>query len=83
MKATILLAGFATLAIPVCAIAQDHHATVQPDALKWSAPAVYSPGAQTRRGQGRSNKRGHVRCSSESAGRISKSRPTIIPMMRM
>ena len=46
MRGTILLAGLAALAIPICAIAQDHHATVQPDGLKWSAPAVYSPGAQ-------------------------------------
>ena len=46
MRATIWLAALSTLAIPVCAIAQDHHATVQSDALKWSTPAVYAPGAQ-------------------------------------
>ena len=46
MRATILLAGLSVLAMPVCAIAQDHHATAQSDGLKWSAPAVYAPGAQ-------------------------------------
>jgi quercetin dioxygenase-like cupin family protein len=46
MRTTILLAVFSTLAISTCAVAQDHHATVQPDHLKWSAPAVYGPGAQ-------------------------------------
>jgi len=46
MRGTILLATLSALAMPVCAIAQDHHATVQPDAIKWSAPAAYAPGAQ-------------------------------------
>jgi hypothetical protein len=47
MRRTILLAILSALAMPVCAIAQDHHhATVQPDAVKWSAPAAYAPGAQ-------------------------------------
>lgn len=47
MRQTILLAVLSALATPVCAIAQDHHhATVQPDAVKWSAPAAYAPGAQ-------------------------------------
>ena len=46
MRATVLLAALSTLAMPIGAIAQDHHATVQPDALKWSVPAVYAPGAQ-------------------------------------
>jgi anti-sigma factor ChrR (cupin superfamily) len=32
--------------VPICAQAQDHHATVQVDDLKWSAPAAYAPGAQ-------------------------------------
>ena len=32
--------------MPICATAQDHHATAQPDVLKWSVPAVYAPGAQ-------------------------------------
>jgi quercetin dioxygenase-like cupin family protein len=44
MRATVLLAVLATLAIP--AIAADHHGTVQADGLKWSAPAAYAPGAQ-------------------------------------
>jgi quercetin dioxygenase-like cupin family protein len=46
MRGIILLAALSALAMPVCAIAQDHHATVQPDAIKWSAPAAYAPGAQ-------------------------------------
>ena len=46
MRGTILLAGLAMLAMPIGAVAQDHHATVQADNLKWSAPAVYAPGAQ-------------------------------------
>ena len=47
MRQTILLAVLSALAMPVCAIAQDHqHATVQSDAMKWSAPAAYAPGAQ-------------------------------------
>ena len=41
-----VLAAALTLAVPMQAIAQDHHATVQLDGLKWSAPAVYAPGAQ-------------------------------------
>ena len=44
MRRTIALAVLSALATPVCANAQDHHhATVQPDALKWSAPAAYAP----------------------------------------
>ncbi|HEX7792127.1 MAG TPA: cupin domain-containing protein, partial [Afipia sp.] len=46
MRRTILLAVLSTLAMPVCAIAQDHHAIAQADDLKWSAPAAYAPGAQ-------------------------------------
>jgi hypothetical protein len=46
MTRTMLLAGLTVLVVPVCALAQDHHATVQADDLKWSAPAVYAPGAQ-------------------------------------
>jgi quercetin dioxygenase-like cupin family protein len=47
MRRTIPLAILSALAMPVCAIAQDHHhATVQSDAVKWSAPAAYAPGAQ-------------------------------------
>ena len=46
MRRIALVAACSALVMPVCAIAQDHHATVQPDALKWSTPAVYAPGAQ-------------------------------------
>ena len=47
MRKTVLIASFVALAsIPIYAIAQDHHATVQSDGLKWSAPAVYAAGAQ-------------------------------------
>jgi hypothetical protein len=46
MRRAILLAGLSTLVMPLGAIADDSHATVQPDALKWSTPAVYAPGAQ-------------------------------------
>ena len=45
-KAFILIAGLSALAMPTYAVAQDHHATVQADGLKWSTPAVYAPGAQ-------------------------------------
>ncbi len=43
------LAVLAALATPAGALAQaphDHHATVQPGDLKWSAPAAYAKGAQ-------------------------------------
>lgn len=46
MRRIALVAACSALAMPICAIAQDHHITVQPDALKWSTPAVYAPGAQ-------------------------------------
>jgi quercetin dioxygenase-like cupin family protein len=47
MRSTALLIGLLTLALPICAVAQDHHAAaVQPDELKWSAPGAYAPGAQ-------------------------------------
>jgi quercetin dioxygenase-like cupin family protein len=48
MKKSLLAAGIlAAAAIPVLAIASDdHHATVRPDALKWTAPAAYAKGAQ-------------------------------------
>ena len=47
MRGRILLVVLSTLSMPVCAIAQEHsHTTAQPDNLKWSAPAVYNPGAQ-------------------------------------
>lgn len=45
-----LIAGVAVVAavsIPVVTVfANDHHATVQPDAIKWTAPAAYAKGAQ-------------------------------------
>ena len=44
MRGTIVLAALA-FSFPAGAT-EDHHATVQPDALKWSAPAAYAPGAQ-------------------------------------
>ena len=46
MRVTSLFAALLALAMPIGAVAQDHHATVQSDGLKWSAPAVYQPGAQ-------------------------------------
>ena len=46
MRAVLSLAAVLTLATPLYTLAQDHHATVQSDGLKWSAPAVYAPGAQ-------------------------------------
>jgi quercetin dioxygenase-like cupin family protein len=46
MRVTSLFAALPALAMPIGAVAQDHHATVQSDGLKWSAPAVYNPGAQ-------------------------------------
>ena len=44
MRGSLALAALWMLATP--AFAQDHHATVQADGLKWSAPATYAPGAQ-------------------------------------
>ena len=44
MRGSLGLAVLCLLAAP--ALAQDHHATVQADGLKWSAPAAYAPGAQ-------------------------------------
>jgi quercetin dioxygenase-like cupin family protein len=48
MKKRLLAVGLlGAAALPVCVIAaEDHHATVQPDAIKWSAPAAYAQGAQ-------------------------------------
>lgn len=59
MRRTVSLAAFSALAIPICAMAQDHHATVQPDALKWATPAVYAPGAQLAVIKGDPSKEGH------------------------
>lgn len=44
MKGMVSIAAF--LLIPAVAVAQEHHGTVQPDDLKWSAPAAYAKGAQ-------------------------------------
>lgn len=42
----VALALLAAAAFPMCASAgDDHHATVQPDAVKWLAPAAYAKGA--------------------------------------
>jgi len=48
MKRRFFAASLLALAsIPIHAIAQDpHHATVQANDLKWSAPAAYGAGAQ-------------------------------------
>ena len=47
MRRKVIIAGLLAAALPVCAQAQhEHHATVQPDTLKWSAPAAYAKGAQ-------------------------------------
>lgn len=46
MKSILLLAAIPTLISPISASAQDHHATMQVDNLKWSAPAAYAKGAQ-------------------------------------
>ena len=47
MRTTLAVAALAAaVAIPPCAMsADDHHAAVQPEALKWSAPAAYGKGA--------------------------------------
>jgi hypothetical protein len=48
MRKVLVIAGFlAATAIPMHVLAaDDHHATVQADGLKWSAPAAYGTGAQ-------------------------------------
>jgi len=47
MRKPIVLAVLAVAALPIFANAGDvHHATVQPDALKWMAPAAYASGAR-------------------------------------
>jgi quercetin dioxygenase-like cupin family protein len=44
----IVITLLAAIVLPIGAIAQDHHhhATVEADTLKWSAPAAYAKGAQ-------------------------------------
>lgn len=46
MRRTIVLAALSVFSIPLGAAAQDHHATVQPDTIKWSATPAYATGAQ-------------------------------------
>ncbi len=46
MRGTSVLVAVFTFAVPFVAAAQDHHATMQADDLKWSAPAAYAKGAQ-------------------------------------
>jgi quercetin dioxygenase-like cupin family protein len=47
MRKALLVASLTAVASVPIAIAQDaHHATVQTDGLKWSAPAAYGTGAQ-------------------------------------
>jgi quercetin dioxygenase-like cupin family protein len=49
MKKELITAGaLAAFALPMLALASDdhHHATVQADTLKWTAPAAYAKGAQ-------------------------------------
>jgi len=47
MKQTCVFAFLIAAAFPVCATAaDDHHAAVQADGLKWVAPAAYAKGAQ-------------------------------------
>lgn len=45
VRAVLAVLAVATLSTFAKA-ADDHHATVQPDALKWTAPAAYASGAQ-------------------------------------
>ena len=48
MRTRLVVASLLAVAtLPICLLAADeHHATVQPDALQWSAPAAYVSGAQ-------------------------------------
>src|SRR4051812_7934517 len=47
MRQSIVLAVLAMAALPTFANAgDDHHATAQPEALKWMAAAAYARGAQ-------------------------------------
>lgn len=47
MRKLLVIAALLTISFPICATAQDHHATVLPDAVKWGpGPAAYPPGAQ-------------------------------------
>jgi quercetin dioxygenase-like cupin family protein len=47
MRKSMVLAMLAVATLATSAKgADDHHATVQPEALKWTAPAAYASGAQ-------------------------------------
>lgn len=46
MRPAFCLAAVLAAAAVSPAFAQHHHAAVQPDDLKWTAPAAYAPGAQ-------------------------------------
>lgn len=47
MKKFLVAASLVALTVPLhVRAADDHHATVQPEALKWVAPAAYAKGAQ-------------------------------------
>lgn len=45
MNRTSIPVALLTICLPVVASAQDHHATVLPNALRWTAPPAYAPGA--------------------------------------
>ncbi len=46
-KKYFALSLFVATLLPGCALAMDHHhATLQPDDIKWTAPAAYAQGAQ-------------------------------------
>jgi hypothetical protein len=40
MRTAILFATVSALAMPICALGQDHHVTIQADGLKWSAQGL-------------------------------------------
>ena len=49
MRKSTVVAGIVLAAVAFSAVAiasSDHHTTVQPEALKWTAPAAYAKGAQ-------------------------------------
>ncbi len=46
MRGAYVLVTAFVFSIPLAAVAQDHHATMQANDLKWSAPAAYAKGAQ-------------------------------------
>ncbi len=46
MRGVYVLAVIFMFSIPLAAVAQDHHAKMQANDLKWSAPAAYAKGAQ-------------------------------------